>query len=430
MFSVSCWTQLQRLATEVQRQQLRASVNKMKRLIPCVCIGAGLAVIFAVLVIQTMPGVDAAMPVRQEQSVDRTTTSVYLPIVWNEELLSWRMGFGTGSGRPPFSSYPELDSLKAGWYLNWSVRPSSPVTQGTEFVRMIRLHQKLTCPLGTTPDRTACPYLEPHDYTLTPTRYTITTTAIASPGSTWLLGNEMDRRDWIEGRQDEMLPELYAAAYHDLYYLIKGADPTAKIAVGGIVQATPLRLEYMTKVWDTYSALYGQPMPVDIWNVHAFILPEVANGSGADIPPGSDAVSGANLEGPATHINLEIFANQLVAFRQWMKERDQQDKPLLVSEYGVLYYNQHMGLPDDPQIIADFMVATFDYFLNTKDCDLGYPADECRLVQRWNWFSLDSHVYNPYGRLFDPYTSEITLAGQSFRTYSLNHLYELSRQAY
>ena len=35
------------------------------------------------------------------------------------------------------------------------------------------------------------------------------------------------------------------------------------------------------------------------------------------------------------------------------------------------------------------MIQTFDYFLNTKDCNLGYAADQCRLVQRWNWYSFN-----------------------------------------
>ena len=43
-------------------------------------------------------------------------------------------------------------------------------------------------------------------------------------------------------------------AYHELYTLIKGADPTARLAIGGVIQATPLRLEYLTKVWNEYRA--------------------------------------------------------------------------------------------------------------------------------------------------------------------------------
>ena len=31
----------------------------------------------------------------------------------------------------------------------------------------------------------------------------------------------------------------------------------------------------MQIVWDTYAALYGTPMPVDVWNMHIYILPEV-----------------------------------------------------------------------------------------------------------------------------------------------------------
>ena len=85
---------------------------------------------------------------------------------------------------------------------------------------------------------------------------------------------------------------MYAWAYHDLYMAIKGWDPTARVSAGGIIQATPLRLQYMDRVWDEYQSRYGERMPVDVWNIHAFVLREGRNSWGADIPAGIDVQTG------------------------------------------------------------------------------------------------------------------------------------------
>ena len=101
---------------------------------------------------------------------------------------------------------------------------------------------------------------------------------------------------------------------------------------------------------------------------------------------------------------MTIFDEQIRAFRAWMKDRGQQNKPLIVSEYGVLY--RHIAEADTAQEVQDFMINTFDYFLNTQDCSLGYAADQCRLVQRWNWYSFNdngqSNGFNPYAQPVRP----------------------------
>ena len=207
-------------------------------------------------------------------------------------VLSVRLGYGLAGGS--LNQYPEAASLKAGWYVDWNVQQTPQCPNGTEYVQMVRLHQNLTCPLWSVDawDRSKCPYASPPSYSFWPSADVITQAARANPGSLWLIGNEMDRRDWPGGGQDEMLPELYATAYRDLYTLIKGTDPAARLAIGGVIQATPLRLEYLTKVWNAYQQQFGTSMPVDVWNVHNFILQaKVSTGHGADIPPGGTVTS-------------------------------------------------------------------------------------------------------------------------------------------
>ena len=99
-----------------------------------------------------------------------------------------------------------------------------------------------------------------------------------APGSLWIVGNEPDRgpnpEDCTRGVQDDTYPEVYARFYHDVYAFIKQRDPSAQVAIAGLVQVTPGRLQYLDKVWQEYQNGYSSAMPVDVWNMHLYILPE------------------------------------------------------------------------------------------------------------------------------------------------------------
>ncbi|NTV37698.1 MAG: hypothetical protein HGA82_00635 [Anaerolineales bacterium] len=231
--------------------------------------------------------------------------SIFLPLVvasTTRVQLSYRLG--VGATYRPLSNYPELPSLRIGWYQDWYATWGPERPNGTEYVYTVRVHQELVCPLWSenAADREKCPYKRPYSYWMYPSMANLPYFALASPGSLWLIGNETDRRDWeIPGGtlgQDEMLPETYAVAYHDIYHAIRAADPTAKVSPGGIIQPTPLRLQYLDMVLDSYRARYGLPMPVDVWNIHGFILNERSctyfpeDCWGADVPPGINAPEG------------------------------------------------------------------------------------------------------------------------------------------
>jgi hypothetical protein len=243
---------------------------------------------------------------------------------------------------------------------------------------------------------------------LSPNAQTIAGVARSVPGSLWLVGNEPDRIAW----QDGVTPVQYATAYHQAYHALKQADPTALVAIAGVVQPTPLRLRYLDAVLAAYQQLYGEPMPVDVWNVHNFILREERGSWGAEIPPGLPDNQGV-LREVDDHDNLDIFKAQIWAFRRWMRDRGQQNKPLIVSEYGIL-------MPPDygfgPERVSRFLYGTFDFFFSTSDPSLGYPSDGNRLVQRWCWYSLSDTEF-PSGNLFDPQTSQMTLVGRAWLDY-------------
>jgi hypothetical protein len=240
---------------------------------------------------------------------------------------------------------------------------------------------------------------------------------------------------------------LYAVAYHELRNLIRAADPTARIAIGGVTQFTPARRIYLQTVWDSYRQYYGQPMPVDIWNVHNFILSEYCdyrriNGRservcyGTGMPPGQSANRGSYLGEDWRHIDMGTFQKQIYDMRQWMKEIGQQNKPLIVSEYGVLYstlcgqanpverqrciqqYGSRYVELDNPDVIHGFMRDSFDFYASARDCNLS-TVDDCRLVQQWVWFSLDwVGWFNPHGVLADPGSRRLLDAGRAFGDYA------------
>jgi hypothetical protein len=295
-----------------------------------------------------------------------------------------RRRFGVGVPYPPLTS--ELaDRLGIGWYLTWGVVTQPPHLAGVEFAQMVRLSES-----GYRPD--AAP---------------IQAAARANPGSTWLIGNEPDVI-W----QDNVTPQAYARHYYELYRLLKEADPTCQVAIGGVSQPTPLRMAYLDQVLAEYQSLYQEPMAVDVWSVHNFILREERDSWGVSIPPGLAAGQGQLFE-IEDGDSLTIFRQQIVDFRRWMKSHGEQNKPLIVSEYGIPMPAEY-GF--GAQRMTDFMLGTFDIMLTTADPELGYPADDYRLVQRWTWFSLADDTY-PTGNLINRTDGSLTDLGQAYAGY-------------
>ena len=291
----------------------------------------------------------------------------------------------------------DVGSLHIGWYSDFDVNLNPPRPGGIEYAQLIGVSDGAI----STPLDQLGPMIDAH------------------LGSLWLIGNEPECI-W----QGNCTPEQYALVYHDLYAFIKGRDPTAQVAIGGVVQPTPLRLQWLDRLLSYYQATYGEAMPVDVWNIHNMILQERKNSWGCEIPKGLTETVG-RLYRIEDNDNVEIFKQHIVEFRTWMRDRGQRDKPLLITEYGVL-------MPVEYGFTAErvnaYMDATFDYLLTARNADLGYPADENRLVQRWMWYSLNDRPWDPNtgegfnGALFDyqypQYPGVITPTGIHFREYT------------
>lgn len=290
----------------------------------------------------------------------------------------------------------DVAQLDSDWYLDYTFQDTPKQPTGLRFAQVIRAN-----------------IWQSQSYTAS-----VSSAVSHNPGALWILGNEPDRYG-----QDGLLPEEFAAFYHDLYSLIKQVDATSQVAVGAIIQATPLRLHYLSLMLDAYQSRYGQPLPTDIWTIHAFVLRECGEAGcwGASIPPGMEAFSNEGiLYEVEDHGKVEIVQEHVKAFRNWMANHGYQDKPLLITEYGILL-PPIFGFPY--RTVLHFMQDSFDFFLNSKDSQIGYAADEGRLVQAWSWFSLNTPPYDPNtqsgfnGNLFDPVSKALTPLGQDFANY-------------
>jgi hypothetical protein len=294
---------------------------------------------------------------------------------------AWRIGFGLALAAEASYWGPRLG---AGWFLDWTVSRQPRYIEPDHW-QMVRVGED-------------CSSLTPEGAARIALRY---------PGGVWIIGNEPDVI-W----QDNVAPERYAQVYHDFYQALKAMDPSAKLAVGGVSQATPLRLAYLDRVLGAYQSRYGIRLPVDVWTVHGFVLREQRGSWGVDIPPGMDADQGRLYE-IEDHGRLDLFEAQLRAFRAWMADRGYQDVPLAVTEFGILMPPEY-GYGSE--FTADYLSRSFSLLHSMRDSETGYPPDDHRLAQRWAWFSLADSRY-PTGNLVDLASGRLTPVGRAFRDY-------------
>ena len=293
----------------------------------------------------------------------------------------------------------DIAPMRLGWYVNWTA-PLAPIEPaGVEFYFTLRAKQSKS---GST-------YLP--SYQITPTLTFDPGTGLgpivqANLGGVWLIGNEPDR----PYSQDDVMPDMYAQIYHDAYTFIKSIDPTARVANGAIVQPTPLRLQYLDMVRDAYEAKFDVSMPIDVFNVHAYMIDEIKNMPGADIPPGINATTGTLFTKPQ-HLDVNVFAGLMQSLRAWMNANGYRDVPLIVTEYGALYplwFLDDFGLSQAS--INNYISAVVGWANTATDAATGYRADNNRLVQQVALFSLDDDS------LFPPPTNDFRWGSFLFRS--------------
>lgn len=319
-------------------------------------------------------------------------------------LYTLRQRFGVNvipayRGVPDFpgriTDYAGIEELGFGWYSDWTVQRNPPLLPGMEFAQLVQTR--------------AWP----------PNWNRIREAVLANPGSLWIIGNEPETRG-----QGEHTPAEYAVRYYEAYEFIKGLDPTAQIAIGGVVMPSPLRLKWLDLCMAYYRSAFGEAMPVDVWNIHVQILQEKRdppNNWGCGVPFGLPEAEG-RLYTIQDNCNVEIFKQLVNEFCLWLVERGERQKPLIISEFGVLMPSDYIG---GDQAVLNFMESTFRFLLDARDPQLGYAADGGRLVQRWMWFSLNFPSRDPLtgqdsfnGALYDwQRPDRLTIFGERYRDF-------------
>lgn len=276
--------------------------------------------------------------------------------------------------------------LRAGHFTFWRVWDELPAVPGMttwQTVRLGQVEEEMRWPAN---------------------REVVARAVEAHPGSFWLIGNEPDVI-W----QDNATAEEYARAYHEIYEFIKERDPSARVGAGGIALPTPLRLAYLDDVLRIYRETYGEELPADLWSVHLFILREERDSWGIDIPPGMDAASGELYE-IEDHGDIDLVKEYVESFREWMLANGYGDKPLAVTEFGILLPEDY-GFP--PEFVQEYMRQTYDFFL-TATGENGLAADGGRLVQYAFWYSIFDEGAYPTGNLYDARRGALTPLGKAF----------------
>ncbi len=245
------------------------------------------------------------------------------------------LGYGLGGAR-------ELDAVGAVWYLDYGYRGKS-----------LPDHPRL--------------FLVNTGADLRP----VVEAAQRERGEWWQFGNEPN-----DPNQDAVSPSEYARRYHDFYFALKRADPTALIVSAGIADAD---WGWAEAFREAYRTQFGRYPRVDGWNIHNYLL-----------------------GGCASALDVSAFQKRILAFRRWMEHIGDVDKPLFLTEYGILYGNGCCGchlIP--PEAGTEYMRATTRWLM------------ESGTVQAWAWFAVQSGGrFN--GDLVSP-DGELTPYGATYR---------------
>ena len=355
----------------------------------------------------------SAAGISQVASISAQTTQEdpyiqHFPVVFKAPPLTCHFGIAVVN---PFTSY-DLSPLGIGNYLDWWRVRDSTVPANIDYFRVLQVND-VNYPLL----KDQLPGLLSNN-----------------PSATWIIGNEPDSE---VSYQDHISAETYAERFFDLATLIRQNDPKAKIGFGPIIQPTPIRIYYLTLAMNRLAQLAGSSTQahalIDFYPIHSFILNEAElygpDGKtiswGAGVPIGYDPATW-----PAPELihpewgetwmtyDINIFKTRVIAFRQWMKDQGEQNKPLWITEFGSLFPpegNPYLYASD--QDTANFMAQTFDFMLGYKDPQIGFGEDDSRLVQKWTWFSLNDARTQFGGSLYNPVTQRLTPVGERFYQY-------------
>jgi hypothetical protein len=165
---------------------------------------------------------------------------------------------------------------------------------------------------------------------------------LRNKGAIWIIGNEPDSRS-----QDNLVPAEYVKMYHAYYTRVKQIDSSAKFAIASITGATyhkefPHMQTFYDAMFVEYKRLYGQNLPFDFWNLHAYYLGWL---------PGHPRESQAMVDAVFSRI-----ITPFLAYRQMVAQGIYASKPILATEVGLATGNNN-ALDLTSEISIAFMQA-------------------------------------------------------------------------
>ena len=299
-----------------------------------------------------------------------------------------RFGFGANSRATDY----DWATLGASWFHIWGPYMNYTLL-GMEFYAMVAAYGDL---MGTED----LAYLQQR-YNWRPQNY--------PPGTVWIISNELEydmfcTKNGTPITCRAITADEYAQKFKKYYDMVRQLQPygsTYKFAIGfinAIVEQT--RPYTLADVLNAYQARYGVPMPVDVFNLHVY--------------------------GFGRSIDFDYcFTPTVTQYRQVMANKGYRDKPLMITELGVLEGVYVQDIPES--YVLDFMVQAFDWLREATSDTTGMPSDGNRLVQQWAWFALTSwapglnqeHKWHRTA-LFDIDTKQITNVGLQYKDYVEN----------
>ncbi len=307
-----------------------------------------------------------------------------LPAAANDQP---RFGFGANSSANEY----DWESLGAGWFHGW--RMQIPYTlPGVDFYPMVAAYGDL---MGneTLAQMQSAVNSRPENY---------------PDGTVWIISNELQYDTFCTKNGAPLspcrgiTPTEYAEKYKKYRDWVKQINPTYKTAIGFINAIEEVGRPFaLADILDAYQARYGEPMPIDVFNLHAY--------------------------GFGRSIDFDYcFRPTIETYRQVMADYGYRDKPLIITEVGVLEGIYVGWIP--PEYVLAFQIQAFDYLRTATSETTGMPSDDDRLVQRWAWMALtgwnpsSDHKYDKTA-LFNIDSKAITALGQQYGDYVADMYY-------
>lgn len=293
-----------------------------------------------------------------------------------------RLGIGLATQGGNRLAQFEYQRLHLSWYFDWS----NGAVQG---------------PVGSI---TYMPLIGGWGFNNIPSQQTIqnwinTRPGVYPNGTIWTIGNEI-------GFDDNRTPQQYAADYHLAYTRLKAVNPTFRVCNGAVFPIDRLHndnwggrhtfdgREYMTDVMAAYRAAHGVEMPIDAWMIHGYSV--------------------------ADWYSLDRFRELITAWRRWMADNGQRDKPLLMKEFSPL----PGGSVD---VIGNYLIESHRILHTLHDPALGPAEQHGLLMQGFAWFVNNDGEDQFEGQwddvsLFDSDTKQMRPLGEIFERMAVWHI--------